>query len=214
MSIVKSIDIERIFQSENNTGEKKDVETFTVYEGFILSNVDIKYWDRPELNLNPINYIPCWYDEDRWRKEKLYFVFDIEDTRKTYAAACNQLLTHLPQELVIQIAEHLGTTKSYFTDGSEYSDKDFPDNFKPKYKLQSIPEKLTKTQLQKLFQLGVLQLGFICYGTINLFTEESYDHVYPNDEPNLLKKKFPTKQDFLRKLEHLKSIIESGNFIK
>jgi hypothetical protein len=73
------------------------------------------------------------------------FVFDIEDTRKKYADACNELLTHLPPELVIQIAKHLDTKKSDFYYDIEYSEKDFPVVFKPKYKLQSIPEKLTKT---------------------------------------------------------------------
>jgi hypothetical protein len=178
------------------------VITCRVLEGFIQNNFVVTFWKPFGPNLHTVHYIPCC--ALRYGKADFYFVFDIEDTRKKYADACNELLTHLPPELVIQIAKHLDTKKSDFYYDIEYSEKDFPVVFKPKYKLQSIPEKLTKTQLQKLFQLGVLQLGFICYGTINLFTEESYEHVYPNDEPNLLKKKFPTKQDFLRKLEHLK----------
>ncbi len=182
----------------SNTGEKKNVITCRVFEGFIQNNFVVKFWKPFGPNLHTVHYIQCC--ALRYGKADFYFVFDIEDTRKKYADACNELLTHLPPELVIQIAKHLGTTKSDFYYDIEYSEKDFPVNFKPKYKLQSIPEKLTKTQLQKLYKLGVLKVYlFNYYGHIALFTEEAYD-----EDPYIWKDQFPTKKDFLRKLEDLK----------
>lgn len=183
----------------SNTGEKKDVETFHVEEGFILNNFVVELWQHHEFNLHTVHFIPC-----SLRHEEIYFVFDIEYTRKKYADACNELLTHLPPELVIQVAEHLGTTKSDFYYDIEYSEKDFPVDFKPKYKYQSIPENLTKSQLQKLYQLGVLQFGRTTTDdSIILFSEAAYD-----DHPYIWKQFFPIKQDFLRKLEDLKSKID------
>jgi hypothetical protein len=186
----------------SNTGEKKNVETFVVREGFILNNYVVKFRQHREFNLHTVHFIQCG------PCDAIYFVFDIEDTRKKYADASNQLLSYLPPELVIQVAEHLGTTKSDFTDDSEYSEKDFPFDFKPKYKYQSIPKKLTKSQLQKLYQLGVLQVGYDTEDSIDLFSEAAYDHVYPNNKQNRWKKMFPIKQDFLGYLEDLKSKID------
>ena len=200
----------------SNTGEKKEAKNLRdvspVSEGFIVNKFVVATHPDPKFN-RAVHYIHfrCREHhiqyEDWFGGSDIYFVFDIEDTRKTYAAACNKLLTHLPPELVIQIAEHLGTTKSDFYYDIEYSEKDFPVNFNKKYKLQSIPEKLSICQLQKLYQLGVLQVGFRMWDNIILFTEESYD--YDNglgrSYRNQLHKEFHTKQDFLRKLEEIQS---------
>ena len=133
------------------------------------------------------------------------FVFKIADTREAYAETANNLFRVFPPEVVCNITSFLkcDRPKENF-----YTAKDFPfdRNFVQEYSGE-IPDMLSKYQIMKL-----LECGAICpaadfarpfdSGSLQciLLTDESYDHVYPNNAPNRLHDKYRTKEQMHEQL--------------
>jgi hypothetical protein len=189
--------------------EITDINLYTVYSGFIL-NKHIVYTEISEqlvlqvyksftLHLNnPINLINLCIKSDGL---KCFFVFDIEDTRETFITILNQLRDQhiFPSEIVENIGLNLGCTKY---DGT-YKTTQFPLNFISKYK-HDIPSILIKPQLKKLYEMGIIKMA--CMETfstrLNLLTNDAYDYIYPNGQPNKITKWFSSKkimQEFIDK---------------
>jgi hypothetical protein len=104
---------------------------------------------------------------------RIVFVFDIEDTREKLTYAVKQLLDILPKELVDKIAFYLGCNKFKY----EYMLTDFPVIFETKYKGE-MPTYLSRHQLKKLYELGVLKIALEYNYDFHMLTDESFDYNY------------------------------------
>jgi hypothetical protein len=167
---------------------------FEIFNGHIINKHSIMYMEprRDGPKLNPAYYIFAgYYNEGRRTQEngfrcghRMFFVFDIEDTREKSTYAVKQLLDILPKELVDKIAFYLGYNKSKY----EYTLTDFPVIFETKYKGE-IPKYLSIHQLKKLYELGVLKIAFEHNYDLYMLSDESFD-----DNCKPLKKAFCYKK--------------------
>jgi hypothetical protein len=158
-----------------------------VLEGYALNEHIVRYREHPRFNLKKVAFVTI---RDTIKKNHYTFIFNIEDRRKHYMEACTLLCNHLPKELVDIIAFYLGSPRRKNT----YTPSDFPFNFESEYK-GLLPAVISREQLKMLYKLGVVKLADP--DMINSYialTDESYDHVYPNNTPNRLRILFKTKE--------------------
>ena len=163
-------------------------------QGFILNKHIVKIYPHRNFVLNKtiiVNFKNTLYT-------KVYFVFDIEDKRETYANALNQIVNqhNIPPEIIDPIALDLGMTKPTKYDGI-YDKSQFPFNFVSKYTQQHMPDYFIKEQLIELYELGILKIAVddYCGSSLNILTDEAYDYIFPNGKPNQIKEMFSSKQD-------------------
>lgn len=165
-----------------NISQQFTQDVFEISKGHIINKHSIMVMepntDGPKLN--PAYYISAtYYNEDYYSTQTngfnktciMYFVFDIEDTREKSTYAVKQLLDILPKELVDKIAFYLGCNKSKY----EYTLTDFPVIFETKYKGE-MPTYLSRHQLKKLYELGVLKIAFEYNYDLYMLTDESFDN--------------------------------------
>ncbi len=172
--------------------EKKDL--FSTTKGYALNNHVVREIQHTRFSLKPVYYIniPKGYTY----KKKIYnfsFVFNIVDMRKIYANLHNKLLESLPLEMVLHIMEYENFEKK--GDGL-FQVTDFPFDFSQEFQ-GKIPEKLSKSQLKKLYEIGAIKLALTSNGLRSkiVLTDESYEHVYPMNAPNVLHNIFKSKEE-------------------
>jgi hypothetical protein len=169
----------------------QDIKIYEPMQGFILNKHVIKTQPHHMFDLNTTNMI--YFTDVSYFN--FYFVFDIEDKRETYADALNQIVNQsLPLEMVENIANYLGCDVP--TQNDIYNKSHFPFNFVSKY-TQSMPTGFIKEQLFELYEMGVIKIAYRnsydVHPNINILTDESYDYVFPNFQPNKITKMFPSK---------------------
>ncbi len=177
----------------------ENTKKYIPIEGYILNKHVVKKYPHTHFDLNRTICVPFKYTPDF----ELFFVFDIEDKRETYADTLNLLVERqiLPPEIIEMIAFKLGMTE--LSDNGIYNKTQFPFNFVSKYKL-TMPECFVKEQLIELYKLGVFKLAYYnsYHASMNILTDESYDYVFPNAMPNKIRNIFSSKeemQEFVRK---------------
>jgi hypothetical protein len=168
----------------------------TIYkpkQGFILNKHIIKLVPHRNFDLNKT--IILHFKEIPYTN--VYFVFDIEDKRETYANALNQIINqyNIPPEIIEIIGLYLGIIKPTKYDGI-YHKSQFPINFVSKY-MRPIPEYFIKEQLIELYELGILKIAIdnYCCSDLKILTDEAYDYVFPNGKPNEIKHAFSSKEE-------------------
>ncbi len=168
-----------------------DIKIYKPTQGFILNKHVVKLYPHNSFNLNKTIIIPFKITQGI----QLCFVFDIEDKRETYANALNQMVNQqtIPSELIEKIAFDLGMIKP--TKDDTYNKSQFPFNFTSKY-TQTMPECFIKEQLIELYKMGVLKIAYqdLYTSSMNILTDEAYDYVFPNGQPNNIKNRFPSKE--------------------
>lgn len=168
----------------------------TIYKskkGFILNKYIIKLDSHRNFDLNKT--IILYFKTTSYMR--VYFVFDIEDKRETYANTLNQIVNqkNIPPEIIETIALYLGITKPTKYDGI-YHKSQFPINFLSKY-TQPISDYFIKEQLIELYEMGVLKIAIdnYCGSHLNILTDEAYDYIFPNGKNNEIKDVFSSKED-------------------
>jgi hypothetical protein len=169
-----------------------DVKTYKPTQGFILNKHVVKLYPHNSFNLNKTIIIPFKTTQGI----QLCFVFDIEDKRETYANALNQIVNqqNIPPEVIDIIALKLGMIKPT-QHNCIYNKSQFPFNFISKY-TQTMPEYFIKEQLIELYKMGVLKIAYqdLYNSSMNILTDEAYDYIFTNGQPNYVKNRFPSKE--------------------
>ena len=184
----------------------KSIETksnlFSTEKGYALNNHVVKLNEHKWFSLKPVYYInsivhsvydPMYEYEHEYGIDNITFVFNVVDMRKIYAETFNKLLDFLPYEMVLHIISFMDIKKK----GNGYfKETDFPFDFVQEFQGE-IPEILSRSQLKKLYDNGTIKVAAqgIGYNSFSAMTDESYDHVYPNDAPNALKQMFKSKKE-------------------
>jgi hypothetical protein len=159
-----------------------------ILEGYALNEHIVCYNQHPRFNLKKV---ACITIRDTIKKNYYTFIFNIQDRRKHYTEACTILGYQLPKELVDLVALYLGSSRPKNT----YTASDFPFNFQSEYKGQ-LPTVISREQLKMLYKLGFVKLvDPDMISSYTALTDESYDHVYPNNAQNRLNILFRTKED-------------------
>ncbi len=165
-----------------NISQQFTQDVFEICEGHIINKHSFMVLDpNPDgPKLNPAYYIrPGFHEFYRSLSPgvtegyRVFFVFDIEDTREKSTYAVKQLLDILPKELVDKIAFYLGCNESKY----EYTLTDFPVIFETKYKGE-MPKYLSRHQLKKLYELGVLKIALYYNYDFHMLSDESFDYIY------------------------------------
>jgi hypothetical protein len=163
-----------------NISQQFTQDVFEIGKGHIINKHSIMVMEpnRDGPTLNPAYYIFTGFNEFYRRLSagiiegyRIFFVFDIEDTREKSTNAVKQLLDILPKELVDKIAFYLGCNKFKY----EYTLTDFPVIFETKYKGE-MPTYLSIHQLKKLYELGILKIAFDYNYDLYMLTDESFDN--------------------------------------
>ncbi len=178
----------------------RNTKIYKPTQGFILNKHVIKTSPHPRFELNKTIIVPFRTTS----QSQVWFIFDIEDKRETYANALNSL--SIPIEIVDNIAFKLGMTKRS-KDGI-YNKSQFPFNFVSKYNTDSIPKCFIKEQLLELYEMGIVKIGLSndLVSSINILSDEAYDYVFPNGQANVIKSYFSTKEDMH---DYIKIIVDS-----
>ncbi len=163
-----------------NISQQFTQDVFEIGKGHIINKHSIMYLEPRTDDYKKAYYICTGFHEFYRRISSgvsegypLYFVFDIEDTREKSTYAVKQLLDILPKELVDKIAFYLGCNKSKY----EYTLTDFPVIHETKYKGE-MPTYLSRHQLKKLYELGVLKIAYDYNYDLYMLTDESFDYIY------------------------------------
>lgn len=150
-----------------NISQQFTQDVFKIVKGHVLDKHSIMVLEPDTDDYKPAYYIHIGFNEG----SRIFLVFDIEDTREKSTYAVKQLLDILPKELVDKIAFYLGCNKLKY----EYTLTDFPVIFETKYK-EEMPSYLSKHQLKKLYELGVLKIAFDYEYDLHMLTDESFDN--------------------------------------
>ena len=179
--------------------DKKNVYVYETQKGFALNTHVIKKTQHSVFPLNPVHFIDI-AGTYTYRRTDYYFsfVFNVVDMRKIYTDLSDKLLESLPFEMIIRIFSFLNFTKK---GNGLYTVSDFPFNFLQEFEGE-IPKVLSKIQLKKLYEIGAIKLAYKSVSSFNTLsgqltqmTDESYEHVYPNNAQNLLQKIFKSKEE-------------------
>ncbi len=171
-------------------------ELLTVNKGYILNEHVFTTLPHHKFTLTKVNYVLFFIDRIR-----IAFVFDIEDLRKKYCHAVNNLLCHLPSDLVIDIAKKVGASNPIPKSGNTYELSDFPYDFVSKYSFGLQVTQLSRMQVKKLFDIGVMKIALMkddMYCHFNLLTDEAFDYKFPSANglvDNKIKTIFKTKEN-------------------
>ncbi len=176
-----------------NISQKCIKYPYKLEKGYALNKHVVLQNPHHQYYLKPVHYVSLnvsYFDSVRSIDRFLYVVFDIEDTRKTHAYALDKLSEHLPKEIIDNVALYLGIKKYK----SKYELADFPFNFVQKYK-ETMPTYLSLAQIKKLYELGVVKIGFERHTSINIMTDAAFDYVYPQNGINRVRQLFGTKEN-------------------
>ena len=175
----------------------KKQDLFETEKGFALNTHVVKNTQHTMFSLKPAYFVTV-PKRNKIKYNDVYyyfsFVFNVVDMRKVYADTANKLLDTLPMEMVIHIFSFLNFNKK--GDGL-YKVSDFPFDFCQEFNGE-IPKVLSKFQLKKLYEIGAITPAYTSgFSTIQLtqMTDNSYEHKYPNNAPNVLRKTFKSKEE-------------------
>ncbi len=179
--------------------DKKNVYVYETQKGFALNTHVVKKTQHSVFPLNPVHFIDIAGTYTYRRRDYYFsFVFNVVDMRKIYTDLSDKLLESLPFEMIIHIFSFLNFTKK---GNGLYTVSDFPFNFLQEFEGE-IPKVLSKIQLKKLYEIGAIKLAYKSASSFNTLdgqltqmTDESYEHVYPNNAQNLLQKIFKSKEE-------------------
>jgi hypothetical protein len=151
--------------------------------GYALNEHLVHFTPHRIFKLNEVPYVSINKHNEADERD-IMFVFNIEDLRKKEFLKFYMLFyKKLPTEIVDYII-------------TNFLEKNFiPFKFESEYK-GAFPKSISKSQLKMLYERGFVKMGINqrFTGSINILSDEAFDHVYPNG-PNRLQQIFRTKED-------------------